>query len=571
MSKMASHPPHENTTTRHKWTFSEVARHIKSHGLKGSLRSAGRTASPLLQRLERGFSKTGDPKAPPSPSLETKTRPSHAPASQLTGVMGLKERPIVMDDNTLREAVPKRTVPPYPVESSLFLAGCTGSVGDPMMERLEPQCYNVDVNNTTGTGARNTKSFMGSPRGPHENNGSVESGVFGDYKCQTDAPNQLIPKEITSQPNEFRQGRESIMLSSESAGKQGADRKFSIHHIGREPKLEDNTQVKLLMVENEAPSKIAPTTSETDPIGDTLISRQMTAAEVVSHLVRHGIADMSETLNYSTFDEHPIVTGGSSDIYRGQLKGGAGVAVKVLRFVVQSFSDASENIRDAARELHTWSKCSHPNVLPLYGLVTFRNRIGMVSPWMSEGTMPHYLEANPKANRQNLCIQICEGLSYLHKNGVVHGDLKGANVLVSQNGIPVLTDFGNSTLKDRTLKFTQGGSDSAFTVRWSAPEFIKDSGPSLRTKASDVYALGMTIYEAIVGKVPYYGETELQVIIMVAMKKIPPKRPDWVRSGHESEDRLWDLLTHCWSWEPEARPSVTEVASTLNQIYLDTP
>ncbi|CAE6438097.1 unnamed protein product [Rhizoctonia solani] len=236
--------------------------------------------------------------------------------------------------------------------------------------------------------------------------------------------------------------------------------------------------------------------AETKALNDA-ISRHTDAFEVVSQLVKHGIKDLSERLNQSTFEDHPLVTGGSSDIYRGQLTSGTEVAVKVLRFSAQRFSETSENIQDAARELHTWSKCKHPNVLPLYGLVTFRNRIGMVSPWMSEGTMPRYLKAKPEANRHNLCIRMCEGLSYLHDNGIVHGDLKGANVLISGDGTPVLTDFGNSTLKDQTLKFTQAAGEDALTVRWSAPEFIKDSGVSQRTKASDIYALGMTIYVSL--------------------------------------------------------------------------
>lgn len=59
-------------------------------------------------------------------------------------------------------------------------------------------------------------------------------------------------------------------------------------------------------------------------------------------------------------------------------------------------------IQHAARELHTWSKCNHPNVIPLLGLAVFRGRIGMVSPWMGLGNLPHYLEQEPEVNRQNM-------------------------------------------------------------------------------------------------------------------------------------------------------------------------
>ncbi|CUA74880.1 Non-receptor tyrosine-protein kinase TYK2 [Homo sapiens] [Rhizoctonia solani] len=309
--------------------------------------------------------------------------------------------------------------------------------------------------------------------------------------------------------------------------------------------------------------------SEPRVVDGSAISRHMSAFQVVSQLVKHDIKDLSNSLDRSTFEGHPLVTGGSSDIYRGQLTSGTEVAVKILRSSTQYFSEISENIQDAAREIHTWSKCNHPNVLPLYGLVTLHSRIGMVSPWMSKGTMPRYLKMNPEANRHNLCIQICEGLSYLHKNEIIHGDLKGANVLISKDGAPVLTDFGNSTLRDQTLKFTQAAGEDAFTVRWSAPEFIKDNGVSLRTKASDIYALGMTIYEAVIGHVPYYGQTEVRVIIMVAVNKVPPERPRWMPKGNESGDRLWSLLLHCWAWEPEKRPSALQVKETIQEIEIE--
>ncbi|CAE6411683.1 unnamed protein product [Rhizoctonia solani] len=579
MNKVTSEPPDKGITP-HKWTFLEVARHIKSHGLKKSLQNAGRTATPLLQRLERGISRVSESKPHPSPlgtetpSSQIPTSPHHAvpqPGTPSTVATSLKERSITASNKNLLETVPNRTLRQCPAESSVSHAGRTVSVAGSAVEKDGSQTCNIETCNTTGPGARDTDSssvsYLGLPRDSSKNNDSnAEVGTSGDYKCRIAAPNQFTPEETSNPPSDTWQTRVSITSLSESTKKQDADLKVKIPHIGSKSRLESNEQVELPVVAHEVPSELPSAMAETDPLSNVPISRQMTADEVVSHLVKHGITDMSGKLDYSTFDAHPIVTGGSSDIYRGQLKDGTGVAVKVLRFSVQSFSETSESIRDAARELHTWSKCDHPNVLPLYGLVTFRSRIGMVSPWMSEGTMPCYLKANPKASRHDLAR-----LAYLHEKGIIHGDLKGTNVLVSKEGTPVLTDFGNATLRDRTLKFTQAGNDSAFTVRWSAPEFIKDSGLTLRTKASDIYALGMTIYEAIVGKVPYYGETELQVIIMVAMKKIPPKRPDWICINHESGEKLWDLLTRCWSWEPEARPSVTEVELTMSQIRLDTP
>ncbi|CAE6453895.1 unnamed protein product [Rhizoctonia solani] len=220
-----------------------------------------------------------------------------------------------------------------------------------------------------------------------------------------------------------------------------------------------------------------------------VLSRKMAAREVISHLVAHGCQDLSGELDLSSFGEYPVSHGGLSDIYRGLRLDGVQVAVKVLRVSVDSISQGSKHLKHAARELHTWSRCSHPNIMPLLGLAVFRDRIGMVAYWMKHGNLPEYLKMMPGANRYSMCVQICEGLSYLHRIRIIHCDLKGANVLVSDEGTPLLTDFGTSLVSDRTLRFTATTGGLSCTLRWSAAELLQQTNP--HTEASDVYALGM--------------------------------------------------------------------------------
>ncbi|KDN45839.1 hypothetical protein RSAG8_04672, partial [Rhizoctonia solani AG-8 WAC10335] len=299
------------------------------------------------------------------------------------------------------------------------------------------------------------------------------------------------------------------------------------------------------------------------------ISRQMSAQEVVSRLVERGCEDLSESIDASTFADHPLAIGGLSDIYRGCLTDRKAVAVKALRIAAQqSIGDSPGHLLRAARELHTWSKCKHPNVLPLYGLATFRDRIGMVSPWMSKGTLPQYLTANPDADRRDMCVQICEGLSHMHKTGIIHGDLKGANVLVDDNDNAVLADFGSSTLKDQSLKFSQAASNKALTVRWSAPELVLGNGCQ-HTKASDVFALGMTIYEVLTGKVPYHEIKDVAPVILRIIQQEKPTQPVSIPGGHTSGDLLWHLFTLCWKYEPRERPSAATVVEMMNAISME--
>ncbi|CCO35890.1 STE20/SPS1-related proline-alanine-rich protein kinase Short=Ste-20-related kinase [Rhizoctonia solani AG-1 IB] len=148
----------------------------------------------------------------------------------------------------------------------------------------------------------------------------------------------------------------------------------------------------------------------------------------------------------------------------------------------------------------------------------------------------------------------------------IHGDLKGANILVSDAGTPVLTDFGSSFLTAATLNFTTTGKRCSFTTRWSAPEIIDET--SQHTEASDVYALGMTIYEIMTGKPPYHNKRESNVIRLVTVKREPPERLECLRGDCEKSESLWQLLLRCWSFEPAKRPSAAEVADTLKIMLI---
>ncbi|KDQ17152.1 hypothetical protein BOTBODRAFT_105849 [Botryobasidium botryosum FD-172 SS1] len=121
----------------------------------------------------------------------------------------------------------------------------------------------------------------------------------------------------------------------------------------------------------------------------------------------------------------------------------------------------------------------------------------MLSPWMKEGDLLPFLRRNPHANRAQMVLQIAHGLLYLHTRGVIHGDLKGANILVSDAGEPRLADFG---LSHRDIQETVANSD-AFKIggnpRWQSPELLTARTPeeAVRTTASDMFAFGRVIVE----------------------------------------------------------------------------
>ncbi|KAG9094520.1 hypothetical protein FRC06_010721 [Ceratobasidium sp. 370] len=223
--------------------------------------------------------------------------------------------------------------------------------------------------------------------------------------------------------------------------------------------------------------------------------RDIPLSGVVEHLVAHGCPDISQQI--AAIDEGSKRAGRSSDVYWGKLHNGTYVAVKCLRALSNSDTRPDKVLKHTAHELYTWSISTHPNILELLGLTVFHDRLAMVSPWMAYGSLLSYIHAYPAVNRYELCVQIAEGLAYMHEQGIAHGDVKGDNVVVSDEGIAKLTDFGCATMKrDFPLYFTVTESLN-YSVRWAAPELFLEDG--LSSFETDVYALAMTI---LVGVVP---------------------------------------------------------------------
>ncbi|QRV80017.1 Tyrosine kinase catalytic domain protein [Ceratobasidium sp. AG-Ba] len=221
---------------------------------------------------------------------------------------------------------------------------------------------------------------------------------------------------------------------------------------------------------------------------DLEITSVMSLKDVVSRLTDWGCTDMSAELDWTSVGDYPISQGGFGDIYRCKLTDGHEVAVKTLRVYVDPDEQTRKSLKHAAREIYTWSKLKHPNVQPLLGLVVFREQVGMLATWEPNGNLPSYIERNRETDRCLLGAQIAEGLAYLHDLGVVHGDLKGVNVLVSKDEIAQLADFGNAVLREYTIQFSKTSTKHNISPRWTAPELFRGSKYSME---ADVYALGM--------------------------------------------------------------------------------
>ncbi|KAG8697578.1 hypothetical protein FRC08_006441 [Ceratobasidium sp. 394] len=291
-----------------------------------------------------------------------------------------------------------------------------------------------------------------------------------------------------------------------------------------------------------------------------------TSTDTISSTSAEGSSDVTFGLDVNSMSEYPIRAGGFGDIYVGQMKDSTKVAVKCARHKPQDHGDGKD-LKRVAREIHAWSKCDHKNVLALFGLAQHRGRLAIISPWMENGTLPEYVAKRPEVDRLDLCLQITEGLEYLHKGDMIHGDLKGYNILVSEDGVPKLADFGNTKLGQQSARFTTGtdttGTGVMCTLRWAAPEIMRNSS---RSTQADVYALGMTILETVTGAVPYEDKADLAVLVEVLVQQRFPLRHDDSMRIRGDKNRLWDLMTKCWNHDGTYRPEAPQIKEELASI-----
>ncbi|KAG8777833.1 hypothetical protein FRC12_000182 [Ceratobasidium sp. 428] len=286
---------------------------------------------------------------------------------------------------------------------------------------------------------------------------------------------------------------------------------------------------------------------------------------------RYASSDCDELSRSSNVTSFAIARGGVSDVYCATRSDETYWAIKCLR------QHDPKHVKRTARELNTWSKLKHKNVLELYGLAVFHGCLAMVSPWMEYGSVNSVVKKWPQMNRYILRSTIYTRRAWFTETSrgqgpacVSYGVLfyhyfVQENALVAQDGTLKLTDFGLAIVHDAIIQFSQtdlGGG----TGRYMAPELWTEDPQ--RSREADIYAMGMTMLEIITGDVPFREiKSGHMISFAVAHQRRTPDVPELQKESASLDEMVMlSILRSCWRYEPQDRPTARKIASLVKSL-----
>jgi serine/threonine protein kinase len=217
----------------------------------------------------------------------------------------------------------------------------------------------------------------------------------------------------------------------------------------------------------------------------------------------------------------PLGEGGMAAVYKAYQLGKMNryVALKILP---QQLAKSPQFVKRFDQEANVLAKLQHPRILPVFDFGESEGYAYLAMPFIESGTLADLLHGEPLPLPQirSLIVQVAEALDYAHSRGLVHRDVKPSNVLVDERGNCLLSDFGIAKILEGTEQFTATGGIIG-TPAYMSPE--QGRGETLDGR-SDIYSLGVMLFEMATGRVPYNAETPLAVIIKHMQDPLPPPR-----------------------------------------------
>ncbi|EPQ54922.1 kinase-like protein [Gloeophyllum trabeum ATCC 11539] len=218
------------------------------------------------------------------------------------------------------------------------------------------------------------------------------------------------------------------------------------------------------------------------------------------------------------------------------------------------------------REALVWRQLRHPFVLPFLGIdLESFDQVSLVSPWMANGNIRDYRgsQALTAQDIHRLLQEVALGLQYLHNQNVVHGDLRGGNILIDADHKVRLADFGLSVLAEATRGAYTSARQTG-SVRWLAPELADPHAATWRkTRASDVWAFGCVCLEVCTERSPYaYVPHDALALLAIVAGRAPAERPDALGMSAA----LWEMCLRCWAPDPAQRLGSGDLVMEMGKV-----
>lgn len=251
-----------------------------------------------------------------------------------------------------------------------------------------------------------------------------------------------------------------------------------------------------------------------------------------------------------------IGCGAFGRVYMGMnLDSGELLAVKQVLIAANSASKekTQAHIRELEEEVKLLKNLTHPNIVRYLGTAREDESLNILLEFVPGGSISSLLGKFGSFSEsviRKYTKQLLLGLAYLHKNGIMHRDIKGANILVDNKGCIKLADFGASK-KVVELATINGAKSMKGTPYWMAPEVILQTGHSF---SADIWSVGCTVIEMATGKPPWSQQyQEVAALFHIGMTKSHPPIPE-----HLSAEAK-DFLLKCLHEEPDFRPAALEL------------
>ncbi|KAJ5238571.1 Cytokinesis protein sepH [Penicillium chermesinum] len=260
------------------------------------------------------------------------------------------------------------------------------------------------------------------------------------------------------------------------------------------------------------------------------------------NVVKSSAKDVAELKDYQLGD--CLGKGAFGSVYRAlNWNTGQTVAVKQIKLTDLPKSE----LRVIMLEIDLLKNLDHANIVKYHGFVKSQETLNIILEYCENGSL-HSIAKNFGRFPENLVglymSQVLHGLLYLHEQGVIHRDIKGANILTTKEGLVKLADFG---VASRTTGLSE--SSVVGTPYWMAPEVIELSGA---TTASDIWSLGCTVIELLEGKPPYHSLAPMPALFRIVNDDHPP-----LPQG--ASPAVKDFLMQCFQKDPNLRVSARKL------------